>query len=217
MRQQYVSSGHANLDAIADRRREEYPPVLSPAPCHGCAGPTGPGDFRVARWAYYFSKLPLLTVLSGLGGKGFVATAAVPHATYHWLCTSCSGRARSQRAKAGVLRFLGLFLALVGLIGVLAGLAALFAVPLSQRDTATVWAWSWVPPLLLAVGVLLALWARRFKLPGALGGLQVRPFVLESLFQSEPAKLDELRRDYPDLYGLGPTPVVGSAHPTNFR
>ena len=77
------------------------------------------------------------------------------------------------------------------------------------------WAWSWVPPLLLAVGILLALWARRFKLPGALGGLQVRPFVLESLFKSEPSKLDELRRDYPDLYGLGPTPV-GFAGPSKF-
>jgi hypothetical protein len=208
MHEQYVARGKPAFDSIAAERRAKFAPVLTPAACHGCAQPTTPADFWVCRWVYYFSRLGLVSVLAAFVGKGFASTAKVPHATYHWLCAECARAAKAQRLKAGVVRFLGLFIAILGVIGLMCVLAALFAVPLAPRDRAFVRAWSWAPAAALVVGVLRTLLARRFRLPGALGELDRRPFVLEALFHSEPAKLEELQREFPDLYGLGASPGV---------
>jgi hypothetical protein len=205
MKEQYVASGKPAYDALAAERRDAYPAVLTPSPCHCCSKPTTSHDFWVCRWVYYFSKLGLLSLLSTLAGKVFVSTAKVPHATYHWLCADCARAAKAQRIKAGALQFIGLFTAIIGLIGTMIVLAALFAVPLAQRDRSTVVTWSWAPPALLLLGVVLTLASRRFRLPGVLGKLDRKPFVLEALFRSEPQKLEALQREFPDLYGLGST------------
>ena len=206
MKEQYVASGKPEYDALASERRAAYGPVLTPAPCHSCSKPTTSDDFWVCRWVYYFSKLALFSVLATLTGKVFVATAKVPHATFHWLCPVCARAAKAQRLKAGAVQFVGLFAAIIGLIGTMVVLAALFVVPLSQRDRGTVVTWSWAPVALLALGIVLTLLSRQFRLPGVLGQLDRKPFVLEAIFHSKPEKLEELQRDYPELYGLGPTP-----------
>jgi hypothetical protein len=202
MHQPYVASGNPAIDAIAAERRQKYAPVLTPQACACCSKAVTAKDFWVCRWVYFFSKFSLASLLATVVGKVFISTAKVPHATYHWLCADCVRAAKSARFKSGLVRFVGLFAALLGLIGVMIVLAALFAVSLSQRDRALVSSWSWVPVVLLVLGVTLTLLARAVRLPGLLGELDRPPFVLEAIFHSEPAKLDELRRDYPDLYAI---------------
>ena len=170
----------------------------------------------MCRWVYYFSRLGLVSLLATLTGKALLSTAKVPHATFHWLCDSCARRAKSSRLRAGILRFLGLFVGLLGLLAAMAAAAALFLLPLSPGDRATVWTWAWVPVAALVLGAALT-FVSALPLPGVLGELDRRPFFLEALFRSDPAKLDELRREFPDLYGLGPTPGPFGKSPTFAR
>ena len=201
-----ASAGDARIDALAREREAAYPPVLRPRPCDGCGGATGPKDFALCSWAYYFSKLRPLSVAASLTGKVMTFTRVVRHATYHWFCPGCAKKVRAARTKAGAIRFVGLFIAGIGLIGTMVVLAALFLLPLSPRDRATVQGWAWAPPAALALGIVLCLLARRAGLPRPLDALDVRPFSLYLFAQIDPANLDTLRRDSPDLFGMAPPP-----------
>src|SRR5215208_4377824 len=92
--QQFASSGKPAVDAVARQREAAHPPVLAPAACECCGGATGPDDFWVFSWAYYVSRLGLLSALSLLAGKGFLRSREVRHATFHWLCRKCGGAVR---------------------------------------------------------------------------------------------------------------------------
>jgi hypothetical protein len=206
MHDQYVAAGDPRLDATAQERQAKFMPGLTPAPCQCCGAPTTSSDFWVCRWVYYFSKLGLMSLLATIAGMVFVSTAKVPHATYHWLCPTCTRRVKGARLQQGLLRFVGLFLAGIGLIGSMAAVAALF-LPLSSHDRTMVQGWIWLPIAFLIVGVGTTLFARKMRPPGVIGELSARPFWLEGFFHSEPERLEELQQRMPWIYGLAPAPT----------
>lgn len=188
----------------AKRRAEEYPPQLppdlDPRPCAGC-GSEGEGrEQHVVRWQSFYTPMPVVGLLIGLGG-GMMTTRRLGHPTYHWLCKPCRRRVWTQRLKHDVLRGLGLFVGIVGLILTMAAVAGVFTVA-SPHDRAWLLARSWVPAAALAVAALM-LWAsRRFPLPGVLDKLDNRPFLYDTCLAVPPERYDELAGDFPDIHGL---------------
>jgi hypothetical protein len=199
--EQYVTSGNPATDALAAERKARYAPAMTPRTCDCCGAQTTPADFWVCRWVYFYSRLGLASLLATLIGKVFLSTAKVPHATYHWICKPCVRRAKDQRLKRGFVQFIGLFLGILGLGGTMTLIAGFFVLQ-SPRDQAMLRSWVWLPPVVLILGIAITLLARQFRLPGVLGELDRRPFFLDSLFHSDAAKLDELQREYADVYGL---------------
>ena len=148
--QDATAFAHADDDPTAAERRHKFPPDLGPGPCHGCGRPCGPGedepaDLCVARWVRYESRHKLASVLAVLAGVLFLYNRVLPHATYHRLCRGCVWRTRRRRLAAGAVRFVGLFLSAVGMIGTIWITSSLLLDTPSPRDRAWFQRWAWAP------------------------------------------------------------------------
>src|SRR4051794_7131036 len=178
-----TTTGLPKIDAMARRRTVENPATRDCTFCQSCGRRAGPECLCRVTWSYYFTPNRVIAVLAPIAAATGAAivkyTREVRHETFHVLCPDCLRAARRERFGGHVLRFIGLFLAILG-FGLSAAAAAWW--PIAEApDRALIRTWVAVPVGGWLLGMWLAYIGRRMEVPAALRPLAHRPFHAHAL------------------------------------
>ncbi|HEX3359274.1 MAG TPA: hypothetical protein VHS31_20010 [Tepidisphaeraceae bacterium] len=176
-------SGREAVDALAAQRAAENPLTRDCAVCQSCGRSASSADLWSATWSYYYfpnRAVGALITLAAATGIAFVHhyMRQARHQTYHVICNRCSSSVRRNRIIGGLLRFVGLFIAICGLGMSLAGICW-WAIA-NAHDRQMIQTWIAVPVGGLVLGSVLAHLATGVGTPSMLRPIQQRPFILTS-------------------------------------
>jgi hypothetical protein len=172
-------SGNQKIGAIITERVRNNSADRNSTSCQSCGAGTTRADLNQITWSYYFVPNRALAVLVPIVtavGAAFVDnyTREVRHETYHVLCANCAREARRDRRIGFLLRFLGLFVGILGLAATMAMVAWWFIA--DAHDRAMLQDWIPLSVTALVLGAVLGHLALRFSVPKSIRFLRCRPF-----------------------------------------